>query len=563
VLRKVGKFVLVLLLFSVNLYAQTVSVEVDPTSPAANKVFNVTFKMSGKKATLPSISFDPRNVEVLGRENRGLTTRTTYMNGKLTVTREVVIVYEMIAAKSGTARLADIRVDFGDKVVRHRDVRINILRKSSTSGNFFVAAIPTKTKLFVGESIMLDYYVYSKGQISSREIRKFPVLKDFVKRFVQKNERQERVRFNGKIYYRFLMYSSQLFPLKSGNIRIDPITVRIQYSKSSNDPFGGLSFGFRSLQTKTLTSKPVVLDVRALPVVGKPDNFTGLVGPHSVKLKINKTKLLVNEPIELTFEITGAGLLENFEAPAIFKNDSIEDFETSVDLKLTKTEQASKVFKYTYLGRKNFRQAQKVLEFPIFDPESNQYIVKSVTLPAVVVMGGAVPAVTNNTNPSTDDSQDTPSSNVLRVNNKTPVSIVAPHFDFETTKDFDITSKINYFLLVLVCFFILFDGFKAFKSYHVKTNFDKNLHLIKNGKISYVVLYKAFYPFISGQDSISDALEKMTISDKAKKAFRSALDVVEKNTYATNNEKHNQQKISIKDSYIHELKDLFENENNI
>lgn len=557
-LRKIGS--ILIFLYSGFLFAQDVGVEVIPKNPVANETFKVVFKVKGSEAEIPSISFNPVNVEVLGRDNQGITTRTTYINGKLSISREVKIVYELIAAKPGFARLDDIIVNVAGKRLAYNNLRLNIVKKSkAVDSNYFVVAVPNKQKAYVGESILVDYYVYSKTSAPSREIRKFPKLKDFVKRFIQKNERVERVSYNGQIYYRSLMYSAQLFPSKAGTAILDPITVRIQYAKRRNDPFGAFSFGFRSLKNKTLVSKPVEIEVVPLPSAGKTNNFTGLVGNHDFRLKINKEKYLANEPIEVTLEVKGEGLLENFDAPKIFDTKNIEEFETSVDLKLTKTQSATKIFKYTFLGRNNYTSPSKNLEFTYFDTYKGQYITRTLTVPEVIIRGGAsssnqTPVVTQKESSGSEKVQ----VSIPKVEYK--ASIVAPFFE-NVSANKDKISIINYILGILCMAFILFEGFSIYRKRHVKNTFEKNLALIKSGNVSYKTIYRTFYPFTHGKNSISETLNLMELSDSAKNAFKSVIEEVETHSYAKNKSKMTNHKI--KESYLSELKQLFENENNI
>ena len=49
--------------------------------------------------------------------------------------------------------------------------------------------------------------------------------------------------------------------------------------------------------------------------------------------------------------VDGEGALELFEAPPLFNNDLIEEFESNADLKINPDFTSQKVFDYTYLGR--------------------------------------------------------------------------------------------------------------------------------------------------------------------------------------------------------------------
>jgi hypothetical protein len=137
---------------------------------------------------------------------------------------------------------------------------------------------------------MLDYYIYTRTQTANHEIRKFPVLKNFIKRFIQKPDVTERVEYNGRVYNRRLLYSVQLFPEKAGDLRIDPLSLRYQFAvvDQNSGAFGNFGFGFRSLKTTTASSDQITIKVNPVPA-NAPATFVGLVGVHDIQVQLNKT----------------------------------------------------------------------------------------------------------------------------------------------------------------------------------------------------------------------------------------------------------------------------------
>ncbi|MGK0368030.1 MAG: hypothetical protein ACI9QD_001170, partial [Thermoproteota archaeon] len=376
-----------LLTFVSSTWADSVDISIIPDKPVMNEPFKVIFKIETNSTQAPSISFNPYNVEVLGRERSGVSTRTTFINGRLKVSREVTYVYELTAGRSGTGRLDDIEIEIENKVVKHKRIRFNILRKALASKKYFVLPVVNKKRVFVGESIMVDYYVYSKSPIKDVQVRKYPKLKSFLKRFMQKPMRIERIKHDGEMYQRVVAYSAQLFPDKAGKLYIDPIRIHFRYSKKGNDPFGGFGFGFAQLRSKTLSSTKVQIEVMTLPG-DIPKDYTGLVGNHQFMLKVGKSKYLVNEPIEIQLNVVGPGALENFESPSVIKNSNFEEFEANADLKLNQTEVATKIFNYTYLGRTKFNEKKHFITFSTFDPNTQSFKRQSVEFPALKIMGG-------------------------------------------------------------------------------------------------------------------------------------------------------------------------------
>ena len=63
---------------------------------------------------------------------------------------------------------------------------------------------------FVGESILVRYYLYNRVTVNTTDIKKFPKLNKFLKRYHQERMVAEKVRYNGEIYTRRVLYTAQL-----------------------------------------------------------------------------------------------------------------------------------------------------------------------------------------------------------------------------------------------------------------------------------------------------------------------------------------------------------------
>ena len=384
------KIIILAALYAITAFSDTLKINVDPKEPLINENFRVQFEISTQEGTDPVISFDPLNVDVISRQETGVKTRTTYINGQLSTERSVTVEYEMIAKRSGSAFLRDIIVEIGGKRLKHNTMRINVLSTPRKARNILVRAEVSKEEAFVGESILVRYYLYNKVPVSSTDIKKFPKLDKFLKRYHQEKMTAERASVDGEIYTRRVIYTAQLYGTEPGTYTVDPITLGIQYSTRGNNPFNTFGFGSRmgGLRKMTLSSKPVEVKIKSLPKENVPKSFTGLVGEHSFNLELNKNKFVVNEPIELKLVVSGPGALELFEAPKIFTSQAVEEFEKNNDLKVAADFSATKTVLYTYLGREPVNIENKVIPFTYFDPNSLDFKTKNVDLGRIVVAGG-------------------------------------------------------------------------------------------------------------------------------------------------------------------------------
>jgi hypothetical protein len=388
---RTGSMKCLILLFccmvSWNLAADELKIELSPAKPVQGEVFQAYVRIFTDKSDEPNISFSPIGLEVVGKVNQGISTRTIYANGKLSVTRELTFVYDFVANRTGTSYLRDINVQIGSNTIRHPNLAVTVLKEPEVMADVFVMADVPKKMLYIGEGVTVRYYLYSKVPVSNLDVKKYPKLNHFLKRFLQEPERSERVSVDDQVYLRTQIYAAKLFPEKTGELKVDSLSLTATYPSSrSNDPFGAFGLG-REFKTRNLNSEVIKIDVRPVPAP-VPADFTGLVGNHEFSLQASQTKLIVNEPLEVKLTVSGVGALENLEAPALLKNPALEEFETNGELKITDANLATKVFDYTYLAKGNVSLPAQELTLSYFDPVSEKYIPVQLKIPEVVVAGG-------------------------------------------------------------------------------------------------------------------------------------------------------------------------------
>lgn len=391
---------ILLLLYSVfvlSVAASEVEVIVSPSQPVKGEVFDVRFKVTMTADEKPFISFTPRNLEVLERVNEpeyhfeirgGI--------GRAQTTKTLTYTYHMVANNPGNSYLRDIVVEIGKEKIKHKNLSIRVLSKRKEMPKIFARAEVNKKDVYLGEGFDVRYYVYSLYPILQTEIKTFPKLNGFIKRFHKTLDAEEAVRVDGKVYRRSLKYSARVYPEKTGELSIDPLRLVVQYAGGRTNPFGNFGFGFNRFSKKSLNSARVKVHVKPLPAEGVPPSFNGLVGEHEYKLIMTKNKYLVNEAIEAKLEVSGPGALEKLDAPRLFENEALEKFDDKSDFQEINEKSGRKVFEYTYLARANIDIAQRVIKLAYFDPEAEQYKFKELAIPELIIGGGGNAVIPNN-----------------------------------------------------------------------------------------------------------------------------------------------------------------------
>ena len=189
-------WLVLLIMFSAQIMAQ-ISVRVDPMNPVAGESFYVAIKVKTEKSVDPFVSFDPSGVEVIGR-SQSSSMNSIFSNGRLKTSREYTYTYELVAQKPRTVYLKNISVDIGDKQLNHKDVSIRVSREKKVSNKeTYVAAEVSNLSPYVGEGVDVRYYLYTRSdRVKSADIKQFPKLNGFIKRFHDIRDGVERVNVN-------------------------------------------------------------------------------------------------------------------------------------------------------------------------------------------------------------------------------------------------------------------------------------------------------------------------------------------------------------------------------
>ncbi|MAX67743.1 MAG: hypothetical protein CME66_12470 [Halobacteriovoraceae bacterium] len=548
------KVLLILAFFITTAVAAELDININPKKPVFNETFTVEFVIKTDKQNVePVISFDPLGAEVVSKSDVSTSTQYSYINGRSTIERKMAVTYELIARQPGMAYLRSILVEVGDEKLRHQTLNITILKNPQPSKKIFVRAEVDKKEVYAGESIIARYYLYSRADVpvSSMEIKKFPKLNTFLKRFHQEQISPQRVKYDGKIYIRRIMYTAQLYAQTPGEYEIDPITMRVAYTKNSNS-FSGFGLGFQigKPMYKTLISPSVEINVLPLPAQGMPQSFTGLVGKHSFELKINKNKFIANEPIELDLTIQGPGALELYEAPHLLDDKNLEEFEKSSDLIVNKDFSGTKKIDYTYLGRGNVGLKNQKVKFSYFDPEEKKYVEKTLNIGDVTVasIGGQKKVSYSdgvNKNPSVQNSS-------VEVLDQSKSFIFKPLTKTWNTFLYNKKEIFIFFVGLCVLLVIMF----AKKLYRSRTPKEYSIfdEIDKFG-INYSRLYRLIterYPSLT----MSEAIKKLGLSQEGERYF---LDLIKMLNASYANSETKTKNIKIQKKYFKELQKKIEN----
>ncbi|MBM77073.1 MAG: hypothetical protein CL846_01190 [Crocinitomicaceae bacterium] len=330
--------------------------------------------------------------------------QSTYINGKISSKDEYKSTFTLSPKKTGTLSIPPIDVTYNNKKYstnlinikvkegrQNSNVNPNIQRNNKPSQqnrtinnrnkNLFAKISASKSKPYLGESLLLSYKIYqSIYNSSSIQITDYdlPMISDFWTEIIDppngKQWSQNREDINGVRYLVYTLKKEIVFPQKSEKIKIPAFEVTALINKN---PF---SF-FNSREEKIIIkSNELTIDVKSLPS-NAPSSFKGQVGKnYKLSVNLSKDEMFVNDALDFDLSISGNGNLKELKLPNIDIPKDIEKYpaETKNKLKITTSGiSGSKSLHHLLIPRFHGEYEIPAIEFTYFDIIKKKYITLS------------------------------------------------------------------------------------------------------------------------------------------------------------------------------------------
>ena len=246
-------------------------------------------------------------------------------------------------------------------------------------GNIHLVAEVSNPNPYLNEGITIIYKLYFRNPISVSDVSELetPSYGDFWSHLIKIGRAEINMRgsFKGESYNEVVWRKAVLYPQKSGNLILEPLTLDLTLSLPSNrrDLFG------RRILTqsqKTITTGERVIKVKDLPKKNKPENFSGAVGKFDFDLILNKNALKASESFQAKIKVRGKGNLNLFNLPSINVPNTLEVYEPEHNEKVKVTLsgiQGTVEDNYTIVPQFQGKYPIPSIEFTYFDPKLEAY----------------------------------------------------------------------------------------------------------------------------------------------------------------------------------------------
>lgn len=395
-------FLLYITLFITSLlYADDVRFSASaPSRVIVGQPFQLVFSINenGKDLRLP----DVKGFEIIAGPYTSTSSSTSWVNGKMTSSKEVRYTYTLLPEKEGNfqiqaativvkkekyySNILNIQVLPEDKTAQNQqnsDSNSAQIRQSQsiTPDNLFIRPIISRTKVREQELIQLTYRLYARVDVTNIQAPKFPDFKGFLVQDIElpQNRTMQPENYEGINYYTYDLRKVILFPQQVGKLTIEPMTcdviVRVRSTQQRPRSFFDDFFDTYQEVAKTISTSKLNINVEPLPQP-RPVDFSGVVGKLSIFTKVSATEVEANQPITITIKLQGAGNLKMLKNPTLKFPQDFEAYEPKATNNFNTTDSGLsgiKTIEYLVIPRHDGDFVIPATTISYFDVASNSY----------------------------------------------------------------------------------------------------------------------------------------------------------------------------------------------
>lgn len=295
---------------------------VDKRTVAMDESLGITVTLTDDFAGVASVTIPLRNLELDGPPSSS--SQFQWINGQSSKSK--VLRYSAHPLQAGTAQIGPLRLQSSDgRIETLPPISVTVLADATAGSNdparilhellatgrdpIFLVAQADRSEGIAGDEVVVTWTLYNAASVEQYGIGGFPKLADFWSEELDVHgEQPENVTLGGVAVERLVMRRVALFPLRSGSLTVEPMTVNASVMKrvSRGDPFGM----FEGMQVEVhRRSAPLTILVHPTPP-GPPVDVVGSVAIRcGVPLQRN------GGPVSIDVSLSGRANLRSAPSP--------------------------------------------------------------------------------------------------------------------------------------------------------------------------------------------------------------------------------------------------------
>ncbi|MDD4099238.1 MAG: BatD family protein [Lentisphaeria bacterium] len=351
-------------------------------------------------------------VEFLG-PHRNQSSSITIVNGRMTRTtvNETIFRFRLTATRTGALRIPPLEVKADGRAYRTQPVPVRVMEPEKLDDMALEIAV-SSPECYVGQAVMVTWkwhigrrvldYRFNLPLLAEKDFT-FPEYTPAINP-AQRNAYRpitlpdgteliallEQTTRHG-VATSCLTFSLPMIPRKPGAYTFPASTVTFAVADPGRAPRNRRQSIFEDFfertptRTVTIAAQPQTLVVKTLPEAGRPDRFSGIVGPCRLEVTASPRQVNVGDPIILSVQVSGPEYLDLLRLPPLGESPELaSDFRVSGE-EPGVVENQRKTFQCTLRAVRAGVKAIPALSIPYFDPIAGTYAeATSTPIPLVV-----------------------------------------------------------------------------------------------------------------------------------------------------------------------------------
>jgi hypothetical protein len=394
-------------IFSLALHAQTFRIELGPERIAENQVFTITLVVENER-----IRTHEEFPDIPGMVKRGTSSssQTNIVNGQISTSQSVTMNYS--PQRQGEILIKPFSIKVNGQVVESPGQKVTVgppqQRQQRTDpfsrdpfqdffgrreepefvevqDDAFFALTTSKDEIFVGEgvTVTLAFYVadanratlrfHDLGRQMSEILKKIRLANCWEENFNIEQITPESVLVNNRRYEQYKIYQATFYPLNTDPLGFPSVELEmIKYKVARNPSFFGQN---RQEDFKKFQTKPKVVKVKPLPPHPLRDRVS--VGDYRLDETLSADSVVTGGSFTYEFGIYGEGNIAGITKPELNSGSALEFYEPNVGQNINRRVgrvTGAKVFGYFGIPNEpgEYRLGE-VFEWVFFNPRTARY----------------------------------------------------------------------------------------------------------------------------------------------------------------------------------------------